>query len=536
MRITAKKQIRYPLALERLYAKEIVKHTTDLMNVVRSYIPRMVRVILSMNVALDAEDEDELSYLMEDMAEEVEELPSMRPQCEDMYDKVDKHAYLELAAVFGAVFGTRPISLSQQLNLSALGTSTGATNAFEAIRNSGGISASMSNAQQLDNLKRLWVQENLDLIKSIDAETLRKIRETMADMILGNVDRAELTRDLQKGLIPVMFRKPIDKIEKREKDRAALIGRDQVGKLNGKLTQYYQQQAEIDEYEWVTAGDERVRPAHRALNGRIFQWDKSPAEGHPGQPIQCRCIASPVINTNKIGMEPKAGTYDVVGEEIEKAEDAKTFADMQKYFQDKYSLRVNNTVGQMIFKDTKPVFVGLESIFNEFPAAVSAIEEIGVARGGVMHAAYNSVRCNINFSPKYFNGSPDLKLMKMGKKTGFHPKNTYLRETGGHEFGHVLEWYMIKKNSSVGVVGRMNRHEYAKDVIKRAVDRARKTPEGKINGKAKTIRQLREEISTYALKNQGETLAEAIGDYMANGENASVLSREIWQILKGEVK
>ena len=57
MRVTAKKKIRYPLALERLYAKEIVKHTESLMAIVRSYVPRMIRVLLSMNVAMDA-DED----------------------------------------------------------------------------------------------------------------------------------------------------------------------------------------------------------------------------------------------------------------------------------------------------------------------------------------------------------------------------------------------------------------------------------------------------------------------------------------------
>lgn len=552
MKVTAKKTIRYPLALERLYAKEIVRHTESLMTIVRSYVPRMIRVLLSMNVAMDA-DEDELSDMMDDMGEEVEELPSMRPQCEDMYDKVDRHAYNELAGVFAAVFGTRPISLSQQLSSTAPSAFTGfqSGNAFGMARNSGGVAVSMSQEAQLDNLKRLWVQENLDLIKSIDAETLRKIRETMADMILGTVDRAELTRTLQQGLyaeflpigkererkrnVPPPFGKPLEKIEREEKNRAALIGRDQVGKLNGRLTQYYQEQAGIEEYKWVTAGDERVRPAHRRLNGEVFKWKEPPPEGHPGQPIQCRCIADPVIDLNKLRLQPKAGTYDVVGEEIESAASAKTFADMQKYFREKYNINVNGAVGQLVFKDTKPVFVGLEDIFKEFPSVVPSLNSIGVARGGVMHTSGVNT-CVINFSPEYFNGNPRLKDMKMGNKTGYHPKNTYLRETGMHEFGHVIERYMAGKYTKVGLVGRLRRHEYAKSVISRAVDNVRKTPDGKINGKAKTIKTLREEISEYSLKNKSETLAEAVEDYMTNRENASPLSREIWKILKEEVR
>ncbi len=43
------------------------------------------------------------------------------------------------------------------------------------------------------------------------------------------------------------------------------------------------------------AGDERVRPSHEALDGTRQRWDDPPAEGHPGEPINCRCIAEPVL-------------------------------------------------------------------------------------------------------------------------------------------------------------------------------------------------------------------------------------------------
>ncbi|WP_332687552.1 hypothetical protein [Devosia sp.] len=35
-------------------------------------------------------------------------------------------------------------------------------------------------------------------------------------------------------------------------------------------------------YTWRTAGDDRVRGGHAALNGRVFSWASPPGHGHPG--------------------------------------------------------------------------------------------------------------------------------------------------------------------------------------------------------------------------------------------------------------
>lgn len=67
----------------------------------------------------------------------------------------------------------------------------------------------------------------------------------------------------------------------------ALIAADQISKLDGELTQLRQQSVGIEEYEWVTVGDDRVRPDHRALSGRRFRWDSPPSIGHPGGPVNC---------------------------------------------------------------------------------------------------------------------------------------------------------------------------------------------------------------------------------------------------------
>lgn len=77
--------------------------------------------------------------------------------------------------------------------------------------------------------------------------------------------------------------------------RAELIARDQTLKLNGAITEIRQTSAGINEYEWSTSLDERVRPEHAALEGQRFSWSSPPSVGHPGEDYQCRCVAVPVV-------------------------------------------------------------------------------------------------------------------------------------------------------------------------------------------------------------------------------------------------
>ncbi len=46
-----------------------------------------------------------------------------------------------------------------------------------------------------------------------------------------------------------------------------------------------------EKYIWVTQGDGKVRPEHKALNGQQRSWYDTP---HPGEEYGCRCYAKPV--------------------------------------------------------------------------------------------------------------------------------------------------------------------------------------------------------------------------------------------------
>jgi SPP1 gp7 family putative phage head morphogenesis protein len=87
-----------------------------------------------------------------------------------------------------------------------------------------------------------------------------------------------------------------------------LLARDQMGKLNGQITQAQMQELGLDMYVWSTAYDDRVRDSHALMEGLLCRWDDASVcsydngktwverpsgavDLHPGQDIQCRCVA-----------------------------------------------------------------------------------------------------------------------------------------------------------------------------------------------------------------------------------------------------
>lgn len=125
-------------------------------------------------------------------------------------------------------------------------------------------------------------RENLRLITNMQNETIAKLEDHLVEAARSG-QRVEDFTDIVSERLGV------------GESRARLIARDQVGSMSGKLAEVRQNELGVMRYEWVTSGDERVRPEHEARDGEIFKWSEPPADGHPGQPIQCRCTASPII-------------------------------------------------------------------------------------------------------------------------------------------------------------------------------------------------------------------------------------------------
>ena len=142
-------------------------------------------------------------------------------------------------------------------------------------------------------------QENLDLITNMGRDQIKQI--------------ADIVRPAQA--IGQRWEEIAPKLEERlgvGTSRARLIARDQTNKFNGSMQRLTQESAGIDRYRWSTSRDFAVRGRpggvyadsqenHWVLEGRIFRWADPPIipgtseRAHPGEPIQCRCVAIPVI-------------------------------------------------------------------------------------------------------------------------------------------------------------------------------------------------------------------------------------------------
>lgn len=324
--------------------------------------------------------------------------------------------------------------------------------------------------------------------------------------------------------------------------------------------------------QWDATFDSSTRPEHAELDGQIVELDEdftvgsysAPYPGAFGDPYMdcnCRCAmlqrARWAVKDETTyqkwnnetggfiecrGFEDFKEKYLEAAEQLKtsqsdatiKAADCKTFDELADYLTKIYGLTFDDSVKALDFTAVQQSIVGIEKVIDEFPKAKATLQAIGTNKSGVMCASFNGT---INFNPAYYaKGHPSVATsMVQGNATGFHPKNTGVLETGSHEMGHLLEKTLIEmKNPGTDAMTRLFKAESwskcteAKAVISDACKAAKKTAEGKglLNGRLKS------QVSGYATKNDSECLAECVADYIANGENASILSKEVWKILK----
>jgi SPP1 gp7 family putative phage head morphogenesis protein len=142
------------------------------------------------------------------------------------------------------------------------------------------------------------VDENVGLIRSITTMGIPALKNELVALITADAPSKMISDALRKHLSPEAGGKKVNVYA-----RARLIAVDQVGKLNGALEQYRQEQLGLKRYRWRTSGDSRVRKDHRALEGRIFTWKNPPIvdkrtgrRAHPKRDFRCRCWAEPLLD------------------------------------------------------------------------------------------------------------------------------------------------------------------------------------------------------------------------------------------------
>ncbi len=131
-----------------------------------------------------------------------------------------------------------------------------------------------------------FVDENLKLITSLGNEQVGII-STILELALQSGQRSEDTAKELNHILDV------------GESHAQLIARDQTLKGAATFNRLAQQAVGVESYTWLTSKDERVRESHADLDGQTFQYSDPPDTGngrnHPGEDIQCRCVAVPII-------------------------------------------------------------------------------------------------------------------------------------------------------------------------------------------------------------------------------------------------
>lgn len=270
MLIYPKAKIQYPMSLEREYARILRDYTRGVNQICKDYLPYMVDEAMANSVQADMREDSWISDVTDRVKQAIDSKLRITDKISAMFEKVKGFAKSQQGKIFTSIFGSIP---------------------------------KQRPPRDYEMLKQIWASQNLTLIKSIDDRTMEAIRYALSRNVIRTVDRKELVSELTQTI------KHMAGVNER---RAALIACDQVGKLNSQLAQYEQVNQGVDSYIWQTMMDNRVRPEHAERQGKRYYWNDPPSGGHPGWAIRCRCSAIPCYDTDKMGLNPKAGSYKKV--------------------------------------------------------------------------------------------------------------------------------------------------------------------------------------------------------------------------------
>lgn len=322
--------------------------------------------------------------------------------------------------------------------------------------------------------------------------------------------------------------------------------------------------------QWDSTLDGRTRESHRAVDREIKELNEKFSNGlmFPGDPsgpaaevCNCRCA---LLQRARSALKTPFSKWDSQNRELidfsgeeeyntfkekyfnslkkinaskqsanppyktpEKVLSCADFRELSDLFYQKYNISIDSSVKVLDFDSVKEGLSGVAKVLDEFPQAQQSLNRISTKKSGIMCAEYSGT---INFNPYYYN-TRATAVSASSSSSGFHPKGNNVISTGAHEAGHILEKALIDKSgATIGII-QWTDCTYAKALVKDACKAAKKLPEGK----GKLNSQLKNEISGYAKTDDSECVAEAVADYVLNGQNASILSKEIWKILKKEL-
>lgn len=258
-----------PLALERQYQKEVRRFVIRIADILRErVIPFLPTLVKEAQLLRPTTDER-----LDNIADDVEELMrATRMQVEGEIAEGEIARTAQQMALAVNTFNKRAVT--------------------NVLKDALGVDLFMAEPwlkQELD----LFAKSSVSLIKSNNAQFLNQVEQIVTNGVRQGLRHEQIAKQILGTSKDELGR--VSRF-RNAKTRANLIARDQVNKLNGKLTELRQKEAGIKKYIWRTNLDGRERAHHRDWNNKTFDWKTgSPFGTHPGEEINCRCYAEPVI-------------------------------------------------------------------------------------------------------------------------------------------------------------------------------------------------------------------------------------------------
>lgn len=137
-----------------------------------------------------------------------------------------------------------------------------------------------------------WSEEHYQNFQNSMNQAIRNAENTGEPINLRDI----ATKSIEEGEIP---------LNKKIRNRARLIARDQTAKFNAALNRGRSMDLGSTFYLWVSAQDRRVRTAHDIYNGHYFNKEGKEVDSkgelvigglntsgeQPGDAVQCRCVS-----------------------------------------------------------------------------------------------------------------------------------------------------------------------------------------------------------------------------------------------------
>lgn len=147
----------------------------------------------------------------------------------------------------------------------------------------------------------LWVSD-------VPAQLISEAEESIEESVKAHVSHAltRMERETLRNKESGANIKTLKRIVENERDtadkRMDMLADQSVSEFVAHNRKALYVPAGLTSYIWQTREDERVRDGHRALNQRVFSWNEPPIVNpytgkrcHPGEDMNCRCIAIPVL-------------------------------------------------------------------------------------------------------------------------------------------------------------------------------------------------------------------------------------------------